>query len=88
VVNNAPYPLNDKVQFDVVINVVGVQRFEVQNHFFDKYLLLITFGENCEFRRLNDFFNNENFDGEGSMIRRKSIFREDAVTVKFRRATT
>jgi len=67
-VDNAPYPLNNNIQFDDVINVVGVQRFEVQNHFFDKYLLLIAFGENCEFRRLNGFFNNRNFNGEGSVI--------------------
>ena len=48
-IDNALYPLNNKVQFDIIVNVVDVQRFEVQNHFFDKCLLLIAFGKNCEF---------------------------------------
>ena len=87
-VDNVPYPPDDKVQFGDIINVASVQRFEVQNHFINKYLLLITFRENCEFRRLNDFFNNGNFDRKGSVIQRKLIFRKDVVTVKFRRATT
>ena len=48
-VNNMPYLLNHKVQFDDVIHVVGVQSFEVQNHFVDECLFLIAIGGNCEF---------------------------------------
>jgi len=48
---------------------------------------LIAFRENREFQKLNDFFNDGNFDGEESVVQRKSIFRKDAVTVEFRGAT-
>jgi len=60
--------MNDIVQFVGIVNVVGGQSFEVQNYFIDEGFLLITLREDRKFQRLNDFFDNRNFNGEGSMV--------------------
>jgi len=60
--------MNDIVQFVGIVNVVGRQSFEVQNYFINEGFLLITLWEDHEFQRLNDFFDNRNFNGEGSMV--------------------
>jgi len=60
--------MNNIVQFVGIVNVVGGQSFEVRNYFIDEGFLLITLREDYEFQRLNDFFDNRNFNGEESMV--------------------